>query len=118
LANGAAAAGSIDVRAVLRVRRPAGSNAQSPGAASIRIRASLTTSSNTRVFQAAGTNVLTISGATVVFEPAYGTGAVPVTFTINPTSATSGAFRFRGTVNLGNGTSGEVVARFPFTIGY
>jgi hypothetical protein len=118
LVAGATASGSIEVRAVLRVKRPAGNNASSPGAASVRLRATLTANANTRVYQAANTDVLTISGATVTFEPSFGAGGVPVTFTINPVDATHGAFRFNGTVNLGNGTSGDVVARFPFNIGF
>lgn len=115
VAPGATASGSITIRAVVRVRQ-AGSTAGGVGAR-IPIEVSLSANANSRVTQAAQTNNLTLSNFTVTAaRPAFATA--PVTFTIVPTSATAGAFVFNGTVNLGNNTTGQIQARFPFTIGY
>lgn len=115
VAPGATATGSITIRAVVRVRQ-AGTTAGGVGAR-IPIEVSLSANANSRVTQAAQTNALTLNNFTVTAaRPAFATA--PVTFQITPTSATSGAFVFNGTVNLGNNTTGQIQARFPFTIGY
>ncbi|MCU0624139.1 MAG: hypothetical protein MUF53_09780 [Gemmatimonadaceae bacterium] len=115
VAPGATASGSITIRAVVRVRQ-AGTSAGGVGAR-IPIEVSLTANANSRVVQAAQTNILTLNNFTVAAaRPAV--ASAPVTFQIVPTSATGGAFVFNGTVSLGNNTTGQIQARFPFTIGY
>lgn len=117
LVGGSAATGSITMRAVVRVRQ-AGTSAGGVGGR-IPVEVSLQALPGSRVTQASGTNVLTLSGFQVNFaRPAFGASGPISSFQIQPTSATGGAFVFTGTVNLGSGTSGQVQVRFPFIIGY
>lgn len=117
LAGGAAATGSISVAAVVRVRQ---SGTTATGVAPrIPVRVALVAGSNARVSQAAQTNILTLSGFSVqVARPLFGQAQLPQSFNIVPTSATSGAFVYNGSVNIGNNVSGAIQVRFPFTIGY
>lgn len=116
--GGSAATGSITMRAVVRVRQ-AGTSAGGVGAR-IPVEVALVANAASRVSQAAGTNVLTLSGFSVnVARPQFGSTGPIQSFQIQPTSATSGAFVYNGTVNLGgNLGTGQIQVRFPFTIGY
>jgi hypothetical protein len=111
--NGALAAGSLTLRGVVRVRQ---SGTSAGGlAARIPIRVTLNSTGASRVVQNATTNALTLTGFTVSAAPAF--SGVPTSFTIVPTSASTGVFEYRGTVSVGNGV-GTVAVRFPFNIGY
>lgn len=116
LPGGAGLQGSITFEAGLRAQLSRGNNTNPPQGVAARVRLVLAANGSTRIRQDG--DVLTISNATVTAaEPQV--GSTPVTFQLTSTSnAGVAVFRYAGSVDLGNGSTGQVIVRFPFNIGY
>lgn len=118
---GAAATGTITMRAVVRVRQ---SGTAGGFAGRIPVVVTLTAGANARVSQSVVTigstqaSRLSLTNFTASVSPNFGQTSSPVSFTIDEVTPTSGEFIYNGTVNLGGGASGQVQVRFPFTIGF
>lgn len=121
VAPGATAAGTIVMRAVVRVRQ---SGAAGGFAGRIPVTVTLTAGANARVTQSTVTvgtssiSRLALTNFTASVSPSFGQASAPASFNIDEVTPTSGEFVYTGTINLGNNATGQVQVRFPFTIGY